>query len=207
MIRPLWILGIIFLALGGLGAMLPQKTNRSVDKNAKELLRDVLVQAYVLDTDELADRLIKGDPSLQLIDVRSAEEYKAYSLPGAINIPLDSLLNASWGGYLDQDVKQNVFYSNGSTLAVQAWMLVHQRGYPNNFYLKGGLNEWFATIIQPPRPAESAPEEAFRQYRTRLAANQFFTGKSGIPAPDAAAPKILKPKVRKKKTRVQGGCS
>jgi rhodanese-related sulfurtransferase len=207
MIKPIWIVGTLFIALATIGAILPQKTNRAVERNAEELLLDVLEEAYVLDTDELADLLIQKDPSILLIDVRAEADYKKYSLPGAINIPLDSLLNEDWGGYLDQDVKRNVFFSNGSTLAVQAWMLVHQRGYPNNYYLKGGLNEWFATIIEPKEPAVSAPQEAFRLYQTRVAASQYFTGKTGIPAPASGATNVLKPRKRKAKKAVEGGCS
>ena len=207
MIRPIWIIATIFLALGAISAMLPQKTNRYVERNAEELLRDVLVQEYVINTDELANLLIQKDPSVMLIDVRPEVEYNKYSLPGAINIPLDSLLKEEWGGYLDQDVKQNIFFSNGTTLSVQAWMLVKQKGYSHNYFLDGGLNEWFSTIIQPKEPPADAPEEAFRLYRTRVAASQYFTGKTAAPAPDSGTSKPPLPKKRKKKKMVQGGCS
>ena len=206
MLKPIWIIATLFLGLGAISAMLPQKKNRYLERNAEELLRDVLVKEYVVTTDDLAHLLIQKDPSILLIDVRPEAEYKKYSLPGAINIPLDSLLSDQWGGYLDQDLKRNIFFSNGTTLSVQAWMLVKQKGYANNYFLKGGLNNWFSTIIEPKEPPSDAPEKDFRIYRTRVAASQYFTGKTDAPAPGSGTAAPL-PKMKKKKKMVQGGCS
>ena len=206
MINSRWILTVVLLAFGTIAAMLPEKTNRSAQLNAEELLREILSETYVVSTDELADLLIQKDPSILLIDVRSPAEYAAFTLPGAVNIPFDSLLNEDWGGYLDQEVKRNIFFSNGTTLSSRAWVLTKQLGYPNNYFLEGGLNEWFATIIEPQPPATTASEEAFRQYQTRLAASQYFTGKSGQSVSTQKA-KPLKPIKRRKKKMVQGGCS
>ena len=43
----------------------------------------------------------------------------------------------------------NVFYSNGSVYANEAWMITRQLGYENNFVLEGGLNYWFGNILSP----------------------------------------------------------
>ena len=79
--------------------------------------------------------LVDKDPSLQLIDVRSTGEFEKFSLPGAINIPLENLLNPEFEDVLNQDVKLNVFYSNSSNVANQAWMITRQLGYKNNYVL------------------------------------------------------------------------
>jgi rhodanese-related sulfurtransferase len=186
--------------------MLPQKTNRSVEMNAEELLREVLSETFVVKPDELAYLLIQQDPSIQLIDVRGKEDYEAYSLPGAINIPFDSLMTENWGGYLDQDVKKNVLFSTGTTLSSRAWMLLKQRGYRQNYFLDGGLNAWFSTIIEPPVPPASASAEVQERFQTRRAASQFFTGKTGTPPPQNQGGPLI-PIQRKKKGMVKGGCS
>src|ERR1051326_5395957 len=42
------------------------------------------------DADE-AQEQIKKDPHLQIVDVRTAEEFEAAHLPGALNLPFDAL--------------------------------------------------------------------------------------------------------------------
>lgn len=206
MVRPYSILLVVFLALGAIAAMLPQKTNRAVELNAQELLRETMLETYVVDVDQLADLLIQKDPSVQLVDLRSPKEYEAFSLPGAVNIPMDSLLSENWAGYLDQQVKKIIFFSNGTTRSSQAWMITRQLGYANNNILKGGLNEWFEKIIRPQEPGATASVEAFDRYQRRVAAGQYFTGKSGSMDQEDSK-KDFKPIIRKKKKMVQGGCS
>ena len=43
----------------------------------------------------------------------------------------------------------NIFYSNGTITANEAWMVTRQLGYKNNFVLEGGLNYWFDAILNP----------------------------------------------------------
>ena len=46
------------------------------------------------------------------------------------------LLEEQWKDYLNQDLRYNVFYSNSTVNANQAWMLTRQLGYQNNFVLQ-----------------------------------------------------------------------
>ena len=87
----------------------------------------------------VADMIIRKDPTLRLIDVRSQDEFEKFSLPGAINIPVTDLLSDAYTEILNQDVKMNIFYSNGTLTANEAWMITRQLGYTNNFVLEGGL--------------------------------------------------------------------
>ena len=199
------VLSVVFLAMSAIAAMLPQKRNRYVELNAAELLTELQRQEYYITPDALADLLIQQDPSVRLIDLRSPAEFAAYSLPGAVNIPLDSLLTDNWLGYVDQDVKQNIFFSNGSTLSTEGWMLVRQMGFRHNYVLQGGLNAWFTTIVHPRPPRSTAPAEDWARYRQRLGASQFFTGKGAeAPANTGSAPA---PIPRRQKKAVKGGCS
>ena len=116
----------------------------------------------------VADMIIKKDPSFQLIDVRSQDEFEKFSLPGAINIPVTDLLSDKYTDILNQDVKMNIFYSNGTITANEAWMVTRQLGYKNNFVLEGGLNYWFDAILNPQKPASTSPDEEFAKYDFRL---------------------------------------
>jgi rhodanese-related sulfurtransferase len=199
------ILSIILVSLGSIAAILPKQKTSSVQLDADELLREIKLKTYQVSPDELADRLINHDPTIMLIDVRDSVQYHAYHLPGAINIPLDKLLDENWLPYVDQISKENIFYSNGTTLSSEAWILTRQLGFKNNYVLAGGLNDWFNTIIKPDRPGSMATREEIDLYDRRKAASMYFTGSTA--ANDAGSAPALPPVPRKKKKRVQGGCS
>ncbi|MBN2758438.1 MAG: rhodanese-like domain-containing protein [Bacteroidales bacterium] len=201
------ILGIILL-------FLPFNKNRN-QLSAEKLLLSITNNDRFFSTDEVAKFIISGDPSYQLIDVRSEEEYAKFSLPGAINIPLSKILNKDksgyyeWEGYLNQKVKTNIFYSNGSIYANQAWMLTKRLNYPNNYVMKGGLNEWVETILKPKQPEASASQSALNQYDFRIAASTYFGGGSNISA-DSSDKSNTKNNTtsakKKKKKSADGGC-
>jgi rhodanese-related sulfurtransferase len=199
-----FILSVVFVSLGLVAAILPQKKFSSSELNAQQLLGELQLETFVISPDQMADAIINNDPSYQLIDLRSTEEARHFSLPGAINIPFDSLLHEKWAPYVDQVARKNVFYSNGTTLASQAWVLTRQKGYRNNYILDGGLNNWFDTIINPREPESTENEQAIATYHRRLGAKQFFTGQG---AEASAVNKPRKPIPRRKKKMVQGGCS
>jgi rhodanese-related sulfurtransferase len=177
---------------------------------ANIFLNKINESSRFLSTDMIAARIINQDPGLLLVDVRDTEEYEKYSLTGAINIPLSDVLDDDWQGYLDQDVQDVVFYSNDDVLSEKAWALCVQLGYPNLYIMKGGLNEWFATIMQPEMPGETDPSEAFDLYAFRKGASMYFGGSSTDVPEEAKAEKETNKKtipVRKKvKKEAEGGC-
>jgi rhodanese-related sulfurtransferase len=199
------IMTIILISFGSIAAMLPKQKTSSVQLDADELLRDIKLNTHLVSTDELADLLINHDPSLLLIDVRDSIQYSKYHLPGAINIPLKELLDEKWLPYVDQISKNNIFYSNGTILSSEAGIICRQLGFKNNFVLEGGLNAWFGTIIKPEHPGFVATSEELDQYDRRKAASMYFTGSNA--ATDKSSAPALPPVPRKKKKRVQGGCS
>ena len=175
------------------------------------LLYEVNLKGRYVTTDELAKALMTKDPSILLIDVRDKKDYDKYALDGALNIPVDSILNEKYRGYLDQDVYKTILYSNGTSKADEAWMILKSNGYEGDYVLKGGLNEWFNTIIDPKKPDVTADLKERELYEFRKGASLFFTGVSPSGLGGAAAPKA-KPKaatipvVKRKKKEVTGGC-
>jgi rhodanese-related sulfurtransferase len=192
--------------------MLPEKYNSS-ELKPDRLLAELNDQTRFISPDELATKLINNYPYIQLIDVRSPEEFKKFSLPGAINIPLDKILdkdksgNYVWDGILNQDVKKNIFYSDGSIYSNQAWMIVRRMNYKNNYILKGGLNAWVETIMRPKAPAQTTSQSEFDLYETRKAAAMHFGGggNSGTSTVENTATSTDVKKTAKKKSG-GGGC-
>lgn len=207
--KPLKILAIAFVPLGIIIAAVPENTTRPYKLTAEELLTEVMESRQFMTPDEIAQMLIDKDPSLQLIDVRSKDQFEKFSLPNAINVPLESLLSDEFEETLNQDIKLNVFYSNSSNEANQAWMITRQLGYKNNYVLQGGLNYWAETIMKPEKPAEGSPNEELAKYNFRQGASQALGGgldaTATSPEAKSDASKPVIQKTRKKKGAA-GGC-
>lgn len=209
------ILAVVFIALSGGLVVLP-KYNQQEGIQPEKLLADAISPERYITTDELADRIINQDPSILLIDVRSKEDYTKYALPNAINIQLENILNEEFEGYLNQEAYDVVLYSNDNFKADQAWIICKRIDYKNIHVLKGGINEWYSTIINPIKPTELMASKAFDLYSFRKAASMYFgvAYPQKVPEkkvivkakPKAAPPKVVVPKKKKKKMPVEGGC-
>ncbi len=201
------IVASVLIPLGIIIAAVPENTTKPFRLTAEELLEEVSEGTQFVSTDEIADLLIQNDPSLQLIDVRTQNEYQKYNLSGSINIPLADLLSEEWADFLDQGVKMNVFYSNGHLKANEAWMITRQLGFENNYVLQGGLNYWAETILNPTAPKSVLADDEIARYDFRKGASMTLGGGnaviSNVKASGIAKPKIKK---RKKKKKVAGGC-
>jgi len=203
------LLAIIYIPVAFILAFAPVKTNKPNILSSDELLEEVNSSVQFVSPDEVADRIIQKDPFIQLIDVRTPEEFEQFSLPGAINIPLSQLLAPEYKDLLNQSDYTNVLYSNGTVSASQAWLLARMNGYENNYVLTGGLNYWAETIMNPEKPASTNPNEEIARYNFRKGASQVLGG--NVTASDDQAGSILaapKPPIKKTgtKKKVQGGC-
>ncbi|PID92641.1 MAG: hypothetical protein CSA96_02195 [Bacteroidetes bacterium] len=205
-INPRVLLAIILVPLGLILAFVPANTTHPYKLGPEELLEYVNSGMQYFSPDEVAHMLISKDLSLVLIDVRNANEYEKFHLPGAINIPLSALLEPEWKDYLDQDLRYNVFYSNSTVNANQAWMLTRQLGYENNYVLQGGLNYWAETIMNPKAPAATSPDEEIARYNFRQGASRALGGGAAVETSSQPAPALPKIAPRPKKKRVEGGC-
>ncbi len=207
--NPRLLLALFIVPLGLIIAAVPQDTTHPYKLDASQMLTEATSSSQFLTPDLVADMLVQKDPNLQLIDVRTPDEFLKFSLPGAINIPLTDLLSEEFKDILDQDIKMNVFYSNGTLHANEAWMITTQLGYKNNYVLQGGLNFWAETIMNPTAPSSTSPDEELAKYDFRKGASMALGG--GVAdnpvsaGSEGNAP--AKPIVRKAtKKKVQGGC-
>jgi len=204
-------MAIVFVGLALLLVLLPTK-HISKELKPEQLLQEINDNTRYFSTDKVAERMIIGDRYLQLIDVRTPSEFKNFHLKGAINIPIDSILNIDakgnyvYEGVFNQDINTNVLYSNGTIYSNQTWLLLRRLQYTNNYVMEGGLNNWIETIIKPKRPSPTASQKEFNRYSFRRAASMFFGGGSvKIVAPEennAPMPIIKKGSAKEE----EGGC-
>ncbi len=206
-INPRILLAVILIPMGLIIAMVPEDATSNRKVSAEEILQEIASGSQFVSPDEVAGMLVENNPVLQLIDVRSSNEYENFSLPGAVNIPLTDILSPEWRDILDQDVKINIFYSNGSVHANEAWLLTRQQGYINNYVLQGGLNYWMEAIVNPEPPSDLSPNEEFARYDFRRAVNSALGGETVERTAEAPPPPAM-PAIRPRERTpvVQGGC-
>lgn len=202
------LFGLVLLIILGLFIAFTTVKTSSNNEISPDLLNNKIIQQTRYYTpEEVAEMIISGDPSLQLIDVRTGKFYNKFTLKGATNIPLKDILKQDNLYYFDQDVYKTVLFSNGTQDAEVAWMLVTRLGYENVYVMKGGLNQWVENILQPSEKSVIWDRVDDEMYQYRRGASEYFGGKTIEPkdgANDANKPK--KKIKRRKKKEVEGGC-
>lgn len=207
--KSLRILAMFIIPMGLIIAAVPANKTKPYKLTADQLLEEVNTKTQYVTPEVVADMIVSKDPVLRLIDVRSQEEFEKFSLPDAINIPIADLLSDQNTDILNQDIKMNVFYSNGTITANEAWIITRQLGYTNNFVLEGGLNYWFDSILNPQKPASTSSDEEFAKYDFRKSAGMALGGGGVVTTTTSETGTLAtKPAVKPvaKKKRAAGGC-
>jgi NADPH-dependent 2,4-dienoyl-CoA reductase/sulfur reductase-like enzyme/rhodanese-related sulfurtransferase len=107
--------------------------------------------------DRFADEVVDG---VRLVDVRGPDEYAAGSMPGAVNVPLDSLRTAheDW----DRDAPVRLYCAVGFR-SYLAYRILVQRGFTDVATLAGGMHSFqAATELEADR--EVLPREPVIAY-------------------------------------------
>ena len=200
------ILAGILILLGIGLAILPSRPHPK-EIEPEKLMSEIMSRSRYLSTDEVARKIIEKDPSFIYVDVRDADQFGKFSLPGALNVPVSQLLNPENALLLNQKVKDVVFFSNGDITAEKAWLLCRRMGYEHLYIMQGGLNRWAETIMNPPVPPTSAPNQDFDTYDFRKGASAYFGGGDNA-TPVKTIPAVQKVVVKPKKNTapVAGGC-
>jgi len=194
----------LLMLILAIGTLMINKTKEPNQIEPKQLLFELIQPTRYVSTDQVAKMIIQNDPSLELIDVRNIKEFEAFSLPKAINVPLDSLISKNSLLNFGIQGTKVVFVSNDDIASDQAWILTKRLGYKSTYVMKGGLNLWMETIINPKQPEETESAAAFATYAFRQGAQLYFTGAK---TEDSGAPKAKVEVQRKKKSGgASGGC-
>ena len=95
----------------------------------------------VIDQDTLLARLAKGDQDLVVLDVRTAEEYAAGHVPGALNIAHDEL-EARLAELTPHQAKDLVVYCRSGRRSQLALAVLAAHGFENLWHLEGDVLAW-----------------------------------------------------------------
>jgi rhodanese-related sulfurtransferase len=191
------------LCLGIILALLPLSGSRSFIVRPQKLLSEVLDNSTYLTVDQVAGFIVSEDSSVQVIDLRTPDEYRMANIPGSINIPYGKLLEIDPGSILNNGKTRNIFYSDGDFNSNYALAIARGLNIRNTYVMKGGMNEWFNTVMNSSFKGEriSARENALFETRTR--AKKMFTEMNSMP--DSLKLKFIESKHIAAK-KLDGGC-
>lgn len=196
------LIGAFVLFVIAILIFLPKQEN-GMEQSPESLLLEITDNTRLISTDKMAELIINEDPTLLPVDVRPEAEFNKFTIPGSVNIPLGKMLDEEKTFFLGMDGMMKVFFSNDDLYANQAWMIAKRQGFKNVYLMKGGLNSWAETIIQPVEPPPTAPQEAFDLYHLRKATSLYFIGGSEELEPEKYEVAVKpKPVVAKKKIEV-----
>lgn len=153
-----------------------------------------------ISADKLADELVNNYYKVNLIDVRSKEEFGKWHLPLAINIPLDEFLDRKYEDYFKQKHKTNIFYANDSVTHKEACLTARFVGKSNNLILKETADDFEQLILQAEKPLPNATKDVYQEYLFRSEAARKLTELQ------AAFESMSKPVIKEVKPAA-GGCS
>ena len=110
------------------------------------LLEAIEVAEDHVEPEDLANALMQAEPGLVVVDVRSPDEFQAFHVRGAVNVPLPELID-----YLTpyQNQGRIVLYSNGMTHPAQARDTLARLGFQNVFMLTDGLRGFLDRCLMP----------------------------------------------------------
>jgi rhodanese-related sulfurtransferase len=193
----------ILVLLSSLIILLPDARQSSGELNVPRMMEVMNESGQFLTVDQIARMVVYEDTSILLVDVRDPDAYRAVHIPGAVNIPVSDILNPDWAGYLNDPVVRPVFYSNGNTLAGEAWMLCTQKGYTGSLIMKGGMNEWYREVMESIFEGDRISAADNATFEVRYRARKFFNRMNSMP--DSLKTAFLEVK-RQKEAELVGGC-
>jgi rhodanese-related sulfurtransferase len=196
-------ISILLLILGCFLAFIPQKKPDQFTVKPNELTHWAAADTNILSVDEVAFRINREVPDITLIDVRSDEYFHVCNLPGSVHISLQKIADPVYKDLLSRKTGKNIFYSDGDEASTAALTLASGMGYKNCYRMTGGLNEWYAVIMNSSFTGEriSAKENAL--FSNRYDARRLFTEYNSLP--DSLKAKLFVSRQVEKK-KLDGGC-
>lgn len=114
--------------------------------------------------------LLRQDPTVRVLDVRTPGEFGDAHIEGSYNVPLD-LLGEHASELRSTRARTVVLVCQSGQRARRAEAVLHGAGMPNLHVLEGGMNEWLATGLDAARPRRRMSLER----QVRIAAGALVT--------------------------------
>lgn len=197
---------LMAILIGVIILFLPQQKAKGVMQSTeKEVMEALADPSMVMGADELAYIILNNPKKATLVDLRSAEEYNRFSLPGSVHIPVADVLMREHRELWNDPLKKKVLITNGGIEAAEVQTLLLRKGYREVCVLDGGLNRFTEVIFKENEAPEGTLGIAeLSRYRFRKRAAALFGGEAGELDLPQAARKNAAPVLSAKPT--SGGC-
>jgi rhodanese-related sulfurtransferase len=119
---------------------------------------------------DLAEWIRSCKEGLRVVDVRSPGDGEDAALPTAERIDLRALMTTPFAS-----TDTVVVYSDESTHAAQAWVLLRALGYRQVFFLRGGRAAWESEVLHPTL-ADDASDDAQAHFARASSLSRYFGG-------------------------------
>lgn len=196
-------ISVLLIGLGVLLAFIPYNSSETFRLKPDELLEKSLSDTIYFSADQVARFVNSEDTTVQLIDLRSKKEYLECNIPGSVNIPFEDFLNPDWQGYLNSKEIKTILYANGDQTANMAWTIAAGLDYGNIYVMRGGLNDWFETVMLTRFEGDKITPHENIIFENRFKARRLFTQINSLP--DSAKAQFIEAK-RLKEAQLDGGC-
>jgi rhodanese-related sulfurtransferase len=178
-------------------------------RSPEEMVEVILQEEDLVYPEDLVMIVEYEEPGYAIIDLRSPYDYIKGHINGAVNIPVNSILDKenlkTFNQYITDSVTM-VFYGKDQLEANGPWMILKQMGFDNIKVLMGGYH-YFTTgpldiYDMPEIPAYLVEEPAYDFYGIMEEMGSVdFTGGADIPQTE-----VVTPARKKKASVVEGGC-
>lgn len=190
----------VFAAIPVLILLITAFTPSSKELIDNEIENNLADENYIYNkcsSDKLLSELSANHNKINLIDLRSPEEFKREHIPLAINIPLKDLRNYEWLDYFKQTFKTNIFYSDNIEDAKRAYLMSNYLGESDKCILTETMEGYKNLIMEGHSPV---PPDNVSPHRWREDTNQKLIAKEKFLSKFSTT-------VKKKVMVAKGGCS
>jgi 3-mercaptopyruvate sulfurtransferase SseA len=191
------------ICLGLILALLPTTGSKSFIVKPQKLLSETIDNKTVFTADQVARFIVSEDSTVRLIDLRHMNEFRSFSIPGSVNIPYEEFLDKDPRSFLSAGNVKNIFYSNGDLDANYALVIARGMNFKNVYVMKGGLNEWFSTVMNSSFTGDRITARENSLFETRTRAKNMFNEVNSLP--DSLKMKLIESK-RLEAKKLDGGC-
>jgi rhodanese-related sulfurtransferase len=184
------ILGVVFV-------FLPSRQTYFMDK-VTQASYIASHNIKIMTPDDLAFRIIDRENSVQIVDMRSAQQFAALALPGAVNVQMKDLFGKDLLPILSDRRVVKVVIGRDENDSRTAALLLQELGYENINMLQGGLENFSQTILTP--KVESTGTRWDKDVNTfrmnaRTTISKMIADSKNKPS-----------KIMKQEKKIQGGC-
>lgn len=129
----------VFVFAGFILIFLPSRENRIIKALEKEIAQNP-ANVQTIEPLELAFRIIDEDTKITVVDLRKVIDSSKTTIPGAINIPFETILQKQGKEFIKKEHKTIVFVDEDGSLAMKAAIFARDLNNHRAMALTGGIN-------------------------------------------------------------------